>query len=193
MTAATTFRILDGVVGLAPVDTAAVGYKSTWLAPAGATVDTATIAAYDAGSATWSCQVTEVRLQATASSRTETIEDTICSAGQEVPIPQLSTWGLVIAMYQDANYVALQQYAHDHDAEEVYFFVGFDGANPPKAIGRLYLAPFGDLGGLARVNLKTTVTWPVNGSPQVLYGSTTDSQATPPNPLPLTGARVGVS
>lgn len=184
MPAATTMRILDGVVGLSIVDTAAVGYKSTWLAPAGADVEAADIADYDAGSTTWSCQVTEVRLAATASTRTETIEDTICQAGQEVPIPQLSTWGLVIAMYQDANHVALQQFAHDNDAQEAYFFVGFDGVNPPKAIGRLYLAPLGDLGGLARVNLKTTVTWPVNGSPQVLYGNVTVSEPTPPSPLP---------
>jgi hypothetical protein len=179
MSAATTFRILDGVVGLTPVDTAALGYLPTWLAPGGVDVEAATIADYDTLSPTWSCQVTEVRLSATASTRTETIEDTICQAGQEVPIPQLSTWGLVVAMYQDANYVSLQQFAHEHDAQEAYFFVGFNGADPPKAIGRLYLAPLADLGGLARINLKTTVTWPVNGSPQVLYGNATTNEPTP--------------
>lgn len=178
MSDATYFRILNGQFGLAEVDTAAVGYQPTWLAPGGVDVETATISIYDAGSPTWSCQVTEMRMTATSSTRTETVEDTICAAGREVPNPQKAAWAVVLSLYQDANYVALQQFADEHDAEQVYFFAAFDGVNPPKAIGRVFMAPLPDLGGVARTNLKTTVTWQVFDS-QRLYGNSTVSAPVP--------------
>lgn len=174
----TYFRILNGQFGLAEVDTAEIGYLPTWLAPAGKTVTTAVIADYDAGSPTWSCQVTEMRMTATSSTRTETVEDTICQPGREVPNPQKAAWAVVLSLYQDANYVALQEFADAHDAELVYFFAAFDGINPPKAIGKVFMAPLPDLGGVARTNLKTTVTWQVYDS-QRLYGNATLSAPVP--------------
>lgn len=177
----TYFRIENGQFGLSLVDTAAIGYDPSWLAPGGATVSEAVIADYDTKSPSWSCQITEMRMTATASTRTETIEDTICQAGREVANPQMATWAVVLALYQDANYVALQQFADEHDAQLAYFFCAFDGVNPPKAIGTLYLAPLPDLGGVARTNLKATVTWPVYAS-QRLYGSAAASEAVPPDP-----------
>ena len=180
----TYFRIENGQFGLAPVDTAALGYLPTWLAPGGKTVETAVIADYDALSPVWSCQVTEMRMTATASTRTETVEDTICQPGREVPNPQLSVWAVVLSLYQDANYVALQQFADENDAKLCYFFAAFNGIDPPKAIGTVFMAPLPDLGGVARTKLKATVTWPVYAS-QRLYGSATDSEAVPPDPLPL--------
>jgi len=185
----TYFRIEDGQFGLQIVDTAAVGYDPAWLAPAGKTVETATIADYDTKSPSWSCQITEMRMTATASTRTETIEDTICQAGREVANPQKATWAVVLALYQDANYVALQQFADEHDAELAYFFCAFDGVNPPKAVGTLFLAPLPDLGGIARTNLKATATWPVYAS-QRLYGNSTASEAVPADETPLTASDV---
>ena len=183
----TYFRIEDGQFGLQVVDTAAIGYDPSWLAPAGKTATTAVIADYDVGSPTWSCQVTEMRMTATASTRTETVEDTICQAGRDVPNPQKSTWAVVLSLYQDANYVALQQFADEHDAELAYFFCAFDGINPPKAVGTLYLAPLPDLGGVARTNLKATVTWPVFAS-QRLYGNTTTSAPVPEDEVAVMAA-----
>lgn len=180
----TYFRIENGQFGLQIVDTAAVGYDPAWLAPGGKTAATAVIADYDTKSPSWSCQVTEMRMTATASTRTETIEDTICQAGREVANPQKATWAVVLSLYQDANYVALQQFADEHDAELAYFFAAFNGVDPPKAVGTLYLAPLPDLGGVARTNLKATAKWPVFAS-QRLYGSDTASEAVPPDPAPL--------
>ena len=180
----TYFRIENGQFGLAVVDTTAVGYQPDWLAPGGKTVSTAAIADYDTKSPSWSCQITEMRMTATASTRTETIEDTICQPGREVANPQKATWAVVLSMYQDANYVALQQFADEHDAELAYFFAAFDGVNPPKVIGTLYLAPLPDLGGVARTNLKATATWPVYDS-QRLYGNATLNEAVPAELPPL--------
>lgn len=172
----TYFRIVNGQFGLAVIPAADPAGK---LWPGVATdLATVTIADYDALSPTWSCQVTEMRMTAAASTRTETVEDTICQAGRDVPNPQKSTWAVVLSLYQDANYVALQQFADEHDAEQVYFFCAFDGTDPPKAAGRLYMAPLPDLGGVARTNLKATVTWPVFDS-QRLYGNATASQEVP--------------
>jgi hypothetical protein len=188
----TYFRIEDGQFGLQIVDTAAVGYDPSWLAPAGKSVTDAVIADYDTKSPSWSCQITEMRMTATASTRTETIEDTICQAGREVANPQKATWAVVLALYQDANYVALQQFADEHDAELAYFFAAFDGVNPPKAVGTLFLAPLPDLGGVARTNLKATATWPVYAS-QRLYGSATVSEAVPPDEVAATAAADGAA
>lgn len=178
----TYFRIENGMFGLAvpaPTDPPGQLFPGT-----GKTIETVTLADYDALSATWSCQVTEMRMTATASTRTETVEDTICQAGREVPNPQKAAWAVVLSLYQDANYVALQQFADEHDAEQVYFFCAFDGVNPPKAGGRLYMAPLPDLGGVARTNLKATATWQVFDS-QRLYGNDTASEAVPPTEAPL--------
>ena len=72
MADAVIFQIEAGVVALTVVDRSEVGYADSWLAPGGATVDTAVIGDYEAGSASWTCQTTSGAL--TASQDTTTVD-----------------------------------------------------------------------------------------------------------------------
>ena len=58
-----------------------------------------------------------------------------------------------------------------HDAEEVYFLLGLNGAtNPPRAIGRIRMSPTA-FGGVAQeILLPPRVSWPVTQWPDIAWG-----------------------
>ena len=178
------FRIIDGQLGLEVVDRAEVGYLDTWRAPGGKGVEDVTLADYDAASTSFQCQVTQARITATANSTSETIEATMCSPERTVPQQGESSFALELGAFQDITVQnGLSRFAFEHDAEECYVYVGFDGVNPPKAIGRVIMASL-PVGGTMRSKLLDTATWPFVFKPQIEFGNATASEAVPPSPLP---------
>ena len=74
----------------------------------------------------------------------------------------------------------LSRFLFEHDTEEAYFFLGLDGDNPPRAIGRLRVQS-GAIGGAARTSLTATVSLPLSRKPQIEFGDATTSAVVPPN------------
>ena len=62
----------------------------------------------------------------------------------------------------------------EHDTETVFWFMGFNGIDPPKATGKCTPVA-GTLGGAARESLTMQVTLPCKGKPIVQFGDATDS------------------
>jgi len=176
MANAIVFQITDGQFGLKVVDKAAVGYLESWQAPSGKTVDTVTLADYDPSSATFQCQVSSGALTATADTTTVDVPATWCQPAQSIPQPGLSSWALELSMLQDPNVAAgLSRFLFEHDTAECYFYLGFDDAQPPRAIGRVRVAS-ATIGGAARTVLTADVTMPLSRKPDVEFGNATTSQ-----------------
>ena len=193
MADAVIFQIEQGVVAFTVVDTAEVGYDPTWQAPGGATVDTADLADYEAGSATWTCQVTSGALTATQDTTTVDVPATFCSPARSIPQPASTAYSLDFSFLQDPNVAAgLSAYLFEHDTEEAYVLLGMAGMTtgatptvaPPKLIGRVRLVA-GTIGGAARSNLTADVSLPVTQKPQIMFGTGTTTSIVPPNPAPL--------
>jgi hypothetical protein len=179
MSAPLIWRIESGVLAFTDVDTAAVGYAPTWVAPGGATAADADIADYEADSTFWSCQITSGALTPTADTTTQESPSTFCQLGQTIPTPKLSTYTLDVEMIQDphvgptAPTMGLAEYLDTHDAQEVYFLLGLNGTMAaPRAVGRVYLSA-AQFGGVAQEILLATASWAVNGTPNKAYGVTT--------------------
>lgn len=171
MAAATIFMIEDGQFGLAKVDTAAVGYSPNWQAPGGKTVDTVAITDYYAGSATFQCQVTSGALNATPDTTTTDTPATFCQAGTSVPTPAQTTFELAVSFLQDPDVIqGLNRFTFEHDTDEVYFYLGLNGDNPPRAIGRVRCQA-GTIGGAARESLTADLTLPCSRKPDVEFGT----------------------
>jgi hypothetical protein len=185
------FKIQDGQLGLAVVDRQVSGYSDTWRAPGGAQVDEVTLADYDAGSSTFMCQVTSAQITSSPSTTTEDIEATMCAPGKTIPILGESSFAIDIGALSDLNKVAgLQRFAFENDATECYVYVGFDGDNPPRAIGRVNMAAL-PIGGDMKVKLLGTVTWPYVFKPQIEFGDSTASVVIPTDTVAATGATAG--
>jgi len=175
------FKVFDGQLGLKLVDRAAVGYLDSWRAPGGKTVDTVTLADYDTGSSTFMCQVTSAQITSSPDTTTEDVEATMCAPGKTIPTPGESTYAIDIGALADMNVAAgLQRFAFENDAEECYLYVGFNGTEPPRAIGRVMMASL-PIGGDMRAKMLGTVTWPFTGKPQIEFGDATTSAVVPPN------------
>lgn len=173
------FEIEDGVLAFAPVDKAAVGYTDDWLAPTGKTVDTALLADYDPSSGAWSCQCTAGGLTPTADTTTRDIPATFCDDGETLPNPKKSTWTLDVELLQDPIIsTTLFAFLVEHDPDEVYFMLGLNGADPPKAIGRVRATPSA-FGGPARNTLTATLSMSVSGTPSFEVGDATTSVIVP--------------
>lgn len=167
---AVIFQIEDGEFGLAVVDTGAVGYVDSWQAPAGKTVDTVALADYYTGSAAWTCQVTSGSLVANPSTTTTSTAATFCDPATETPAPGETGFDLAISFLQDITIVTgLNRFLFEHDADEVYWYLGFNGANPPRAIGRCR-AQSGTIGGDARTSLSADLTLPCSRKPDIEFG-----------------------
>jgi hypothetical protein len=185
----TIFQVEDGLLALEVVDTTETGYDDSWQAPGGKTVDTVTEADYDTGSATWKCQVTNGGLTAEAQENNVDVPATFCAAARTIPQPGQTTYTLEGEFLQDV-YVAngLSRYLVEHDTEEAYFFLGLDGVNPPRAIGRVRLIA-GSFGGEARTTLTSDLALPLTRKPQIEFGTTGSSAIVPPNtPLVYDGS-----
>ena len=176
MADAVIFQIMEGQFALEIVDPSEVGYLDSWQAPGGATVDTVTLADYDPSSATFMCQVTSGALTATADTTTVDIPATFCGPAKSIPQPAETAYSLELSILQDPNVAAgISRYLFEHDTEEAYFFLGFDGTNPPRAIGRCRVAA-ATIGGGARTVLTADVSLPCSRKPSIEFGNATDSE-----------------
>jgi hypothetical protein len=185
---AIVFKIFDGQLGLKVVDRQEVGYLDSWRAPGGKTVDTVTLADYDTGSATFMCQVTSAQITSSPDTTTEDVEATMCAPAKTIPTPGESTFAIDIGALADMNVAAgLQRFAFEHDAEECYLYVGFNGTDPPRAIGRVMMASL-PIGGDMRAKMLGTVTWPFTGKPQIEFGDATTSAVVPPSTTTMEAA-----
>lgn len=171
MSAPVIFQIEDGVVALAVVDKAAVGYTDAWQAPGGKTAITATLADYDTDGEDWRCQVTSGALTASASNTTTTVPATFCQPAEDRPNPSVTSYSLDLSFLQDPTVRAgLSSFLFEHDTEEAYFLLGLDGdGTPPAAIGRVRLVA-GNFGGPARDNLTSDVSLGLVRKPDIVFG-----------------------
>lgn len=182
MSAPATWRIENGVLAFADIDTAAVGYLPAWNAPGGGTASNVDYADYLADSTFWGCQVTSAALTPSADSSTQDMPTTICQLGSTVPTPLQSTWTLDVEMIQDshittgvapAQTMSLAEYLYLHDAVAVYYYLGLDGVNKaPRAVGRAVLSAAA-FGGVAGEILLASGSWPTSGKPDIEFGNQT--------------------
>jgi hypothetical protein len=150
------------------IENAHIGFSLT--DPA-VTVDLAVIADYS----DFSCQVTSAELTASPNISSETIPATGCEAAETVPIVGTTSYSLVLGYLQDANVAAgLSRFLYENDADLVYFMMGMDGDDPPKAIGQVR-ATSGTIGGAMRTTLQASVTLPCESKPDIEFGDSTTS------------------
>lgn len=175
---ASIVTIEDGRVYLSLVDTSVVGppaYDDTWMAPGGKDLTTVAESDYGAEVTTWSCQVTSGMLSASANQNDVTTPATFCQPSIVTPQPGQTSYTLDLEWLQDVKTdTGLSRFLFEHDTEELYFFLGLDGENPPKAIGRVR-AIAGSFGGPARENLTSTVSLPCSRKPEIEFGTEGDS------------------
>ena len=175
------FQITDGLLTFDAVDTGEAGYTAAWNAPGGATVVDVLPGDYaaDAVTSSWSCQVSSAVLTPSAVTNDQTINPTFCQNQSVIPAPGISTWTLDVEIYQQiAVETGLDAFLFAHDAQELYFLIGFGGqvttptpgVNAPKAIGRCIGMPVA-FGGAAYVPLTATFSLQVKGVPDIAYGS----------------------
>jgi hypothetical protein len=194
MADAVIFQIEQGVIAFQVVDTAEVGYEATWQAPGGATVDTALLTDYEAGSASWTCQATSGALTASQDTTTVDVPATFCNPARSIPQPAETSYTLDLSFLQDPNVAAgLSAYLFENDTLEAYVLFGMAGSvetptpgtvNPPKMIGRVRLVA-GTVGGAARTTLTADVSLPLSAKPQIMFGTGATTSIIPPNPIPL--------
>lgn len=189
MADAVIFQIEQGVIAFSVVDTAEVGYEASWLAPGGATVDTAALTDYEADSASWQCQATSGALTAAQDTTTVDVPATFCNPARSIPQPAQTSYTLDLSFLQDPNVAAgLSAFLFAHDTEEAYVLFGMGGTgaasvvNPPKMIGRVRLVA-GTVGGAARTTLTADVSLPLSSKPQIMFGSGSTTSIVPPNPI----------
>jgi hypothetical protein len=138
---------------------------------------------------TFMCQVTSAQITSTPSTSTEDVDATMCAPAKTIPTLGESSFGLDIGALSDLNMVAgLQRFAFEHDATEVYIYLGFNGSSPPRAIGRVNMAAL-PIGGDMKAKLLGTVSWPFTGKPQIEFGDAADSVVIPSTSA--TGATAG--
>lgn len=124
----------------------------------------------------FSCQVTTGALNATPNVSTNDVPATWCEPASSTPLVGVTTYELALSFLQDPNVVAgLSRFLFEHDTKVAYWFMGLDGDNPPKAVGKLRVVA-GTIGGEARVSLTADVTLPVDGKPEIAFGNSTGSE-----------------
>src|SRR5262245_48324620 len=131
----TVFRIENGKFALSPVGGAD---DPDWVAPGGSNVDDADLAMYTANGGDFSCQVQSGAVTSSPNSTTETIDATFCDPEETKTIVGLTSFVLDVTALQDPQIVeGVSRYLFEHDTEKAYAFLGFDGTNPPKAVGKV--------------------------------------------------------
>lgn len=188
---ANIFRIENGKLYLTLVGE---GDPAAWQAPGGGTVDAVDGSDYTtADGIDFSCQVTSGALNASANTTQQTTPATFCAPEVTRTAVGVTSYTLDINGLQDANAdpsASISRYLFEHDTKLAYFLLGFDGINPPKAIGKARLIA-GALGGDARVDLTFTVSLPVEVKPDVMFGNSTVSDIVVGGAGAATGATAG--
>lgn len=175
MSAPTVFEILNGEFGLMLVDKTVAGYLAAWQAPGGKTAKAVRLSDYDVGAGLWKCQVTSGAITASPSTTTVTTPATFCAPEETTPSPGLTTYAIDLTFLQDpeVNPVnSLNRFLFEYDTLDAYAYLGFDGDNPPRAIGLVKLQA-GTIGGAARTPLTTTITLSFSRKPDIDFGNAT--------------------
>ena len=142
-------------------------------------------AAVSTGYDDFTCQITTGALEASPNVSDETVPATWCDPEQTLPMVGATSYELVISYLQDPDVVdGLSQFLFEHDAEVAFFYMGLNGADPPKATGKVRLVS-GAIGGEGRVTLTAEATLPVDGKPSVCFGNATASVPVPAAGAPL--------
>jgi hypothetical protein len=132
---------------------------------------TATSAPFDE----FTCQITSGQLVASPNVSDETVPATWCDPEQTLPLVGATSYELTMAYLQDPDVVTgLSRFLFEHDTKIAYWFMGLDGDDPPKAVGKCRLVA-GALGGEGRTTLTAEVTLPVDGKPMVCFGTAAGS------------------
>jgi len=135
----------------------------------------------------FTCQITSGALNASPNVSDETVPATWCDPEQTLPLVGATSYELALSYLQDPDVVdGLSQFLFEHDTELAYFFMGLDGDDPPKAVGLVRLVS-GAIGGEGRTTLLADVTLPVEGKPEVCFGTLAASSPVPPAPIALAG------
>lgn len=175
MAAAATFKIDSGVFYLKLVDPLAVGYLSTWQAPAGKGVDTVTSADYTGtGGISFECQTTSSALTPSSNTSDDTTPATMCNPEITTTVVGVTSYTLDATILQDPHISAgISAYLFEQDTKEAYFYLALDGTGiPPAAIGRVTISA-GAIGGEARTTLTADVSLPLTQKPDLWVGDTT--------------------
>lgn len=161
--ATTIYKINKGQVGFSLTDP-------------GIAVDAAAIGDYDA----YSCLVTSAVLTSTANIDTEEVPGTFCDPAQETNVPTATTFTLDLSVLQDPQddtTTGLAKFLWDNDSgltgEPVYFYVSLAEDAAPKAIGQVFITPM-DFGGEPRTVLTADLSFPVEGRPELEFGTAAD-------------------
>lgn len=172
--AASVFNIVSGEFALAVVNTGALGYLSTWQAPAGKTVATAVIADYTGASA-WKQQVISGRITSRANITSRRTEATFGGPALVTPVAALSSYTLELDVYQDVHIsTGLAAFLYANDATEAYFLLGLNNGTPPRAIGRARVTA-GSFGGKTDDDLRDTIRLEITRRPSISFGDATTS------------------
>lgn len=173
MSDALRFKIENGVLAFAVVDTAALGYLDSWQAPAGKKVDTAVLADYTDADAQWSCQVQSMTIDPSANNNDENLDPTWCLPGKTVPNPGETSYAINGTVIADPHYdESLQAFLYLNDTKEAYFYMGLAGVGaPPAAIGKCRLIST-NFGGAGHTTLTATVgALPLSRRYDMWYGT----------------------
>jgi len=170
------FRIENGVLALSLVGDAD---DADWQTPGGITVDLITLAAYTTDPAEGidlSCQVTSGALMSSPNTTTDTTPATFCSPEQTTTSVGVTSFTLDVSLLPDEDIAAgVSAFLYEHDTEEVYFLLGLDGVNPPKAVGRARCVA-AQVGGDPKVTRTVSISLPVLRRPDIEFGNATTSR-----------------
>jgi hypothetical protein len=158
MADALRFKIESGVIAFTPVNAAAVGYLTSWQAPAGKAIDVVTLADYTDADAQWSCQIQTATIDASANNNDETVDPTWCAPAKTIPNPGETSWAINGTYLQDViDEDGLWQFLYLHDTDECYFYIGLAGeSSAPSAIGKCRVIG-STFGGAAGTSLTSTL------------------------------------
>lgn len=163
------FQIETGQFGLQLVGTSD---PPEWQTPGGVALDTATIAEYT----DFTCQLTSGALTASPNTTDETTPATFCEPEKTTTKVGVTSYTVDVTFLQDPDLVqGLNRYLFQNDTLLAYFYLGLDGASPPKTGGRVRLIA-GTIGGEARVTLTADLSLPCEQKPDVEFGDATTSE-----------------
>jgi hypothetical protein len=168
------FKIENGVLALSVVGDVD---DPAWQTPGGVDIAEVTLADYTtAEGLDLSCQITSGALTASPNTSTDTTPATFCQAEITTTTVGVTSYTLDVSILPDEDIAAgVSAFLFEHDTELVYFMLGLDGVNPPKACG-IARSVAGQIGGDPKVTRTVTVSLPVERKPDVMFGNATTSR-----------------
>ena len=175
----TLFKIENGVVALALVDPAAIGYDPGWQAPGGKVLPTVAQADYDPTTTGYGCQLVTGVVSATQNTTSETVDGTWCDLPETQTIAGADTWSAAWDHYQDATLAdGLSAYLFEHAGKDAYLYVACGGDQvPPAFIGVVTLSA-SSIGGGRSAN-RSQVTMQFKRKPDGQFGTAADWKVIP--------------